>query len=165
MQIGDRVSIKRKELTFHGQEPVIQDSPVLATVTSVHAPFSFTVKYDQPQDGYDYRELPFQAIPETVQIVSEIRDTQFAGFAELLWKDISSSLNLISLEYSPKQSVDEYIEESITRRAYDLVFHAADALNKLRALDASYKDEVGVTIPAIIQRIPDMTEWPEVSHG
>jgi hypothetical protein len=58
MQIGDRVSIKQK------------DSSVLATVTQVHAPTSFTVKYDQPQDGYDYREIPFHAIPETVQFVA-----------------------------------------------------------------------------------------------
>jgi hypothetical protein len=71
MQIGDRVSIKRK------------DSPVFATVTGVHAPSSFTVKYDQPQDVYDYREIPFSAIPESVQFVRQVGISTQAMIEEL----------------------------------------------------------------------------------
>lgn len=142
MQIGDRVSIKRKELTFHGQEPVVQDSPVLATVTSVHAPSSFSVKYDQPQDDCNYREIPFNAIPEMVQIVSEIRDTQFAGFAELL------SNELRGWELSKPD-----VKQIIARRAYDLVRHTIECTSHID-LDRLTSDEHTL-------RIPDLTTWPE----
>lgn len=80
MQIGDRVSIKQKRLGAEGQKPVVEDMPILATVAHIHAPFSFTVQYDETQDGCNHRVFSFQAIPETVQIVSRSRISEVTLF-------------------------------------------------------------------------------------
>jgi hypothetical protein len=77
--------------------------------------------------------------------VVSTRDTQFAGFAELLAQE------LIMEAQRPDRSELLLL---LARRAYDLVKHTL--------LTTDYPDRFNLT--AAMQEIPDMTAWPEVNE-
>lgn len=78
------------------------------------------------------------------------RNTQFAGFAKALFKELLGSAGYIDMNEYDTDEVDRY-EYIIAQRAYDLVKHA---------LDYAYTH----TTEDAISAIPDLTELPEVSE-
>lgn len=70
MKIGDRAKIRLKQLVGSPlagyQDYQMKDVYIWGTVIQMGGG-SFTVKYDKPQDGYEYQALPLP-IPEHVQI-------------------------------------------------------------------------------------------------
>jgi hypothetical protein len=93
--------------------------------------------------------------------MSEKRDTQFAGFADLLFDDLiaSDAANEVGadLYWGPK-----YVKEVQTifaRRAFDLVKHVLGFVPQL--LNAEIGPEV--TVDEVAGVIPDLTNWPEVT--
>lgn len=78
------------------------------------------------------------------------RDTQFMGFAKLLWDEISDIMaeaTAYGREYSINESEIEY---AIARRAYDFLKHG------FRESDVWHRKG----LDAAVQSIPDLTEWP-----
>ncbi|SRR6266567_696 len=64
MNIGDRARIKIKRLTC---DLVPEDAYLMGTVSHIDT-YAFTVKYDEPQDGDEYRVFPSHSIGDSVQI-------------------------------------------------------------------------------------------------
>jgi hypothetical protein len=86
------------------------------------------------------------------------RDTQFQGFAKLLWDELVSANGGGYIDVNT--DFDDGIDPTnyrgiITRRAYDLAFHAA-----LR-IDEKDCDVLG--FEKAVRNIPDITEWPQES--
>lgn len=96
------------------------------------------------------------------------RDTQFAGFAKLLWQEIV--VHFASLEQKQHitdgcavcsrtyEELGAIIEPLIAERAYDLVEHVIQSqlqgIELLMRLDREWMAEQ-------MQSIPDVTQWPE----
>lgn len=81
-----------------------------------------------------------------------MRDTQFKAFAELLFGDFPWRFDLY-IE-SSDDGWEERWKQRIARRAYDLVSHTL--------LNVSMSDLDMLSHEECVQRIPDMTAWPEV---
>jgi len=84
------------------------------------------------------------------------RDTQFAGFAKMLWDDLSHA-QYTTRHYNNMTTaeIDRHtIEKIIAQRAYDLVLYT------LHITD--YPDRFGVEYAMC--EIPDMTAWPEANE-
>ncbi len=83
------------------------------------------------------------------------RDTQFAGFAKLLWEeDLEIALGLVGLEIKNK-NFHAHIQKIIARRAYDLavyVIHMHTAIERLGMV---------LTPADVLREMPDMIECPE----
>lgn len=90
------------------------------------------------------------------------RETQFAGFAKLLYEDFLRQAESDTLQetlvpdYADKWRMKT--EQIIARRAYDLVEHVIQSrlqgIELLMRLDREWVAEQ-------VQSIPDLTEWPE----
>lgn len=74
--------------------------------------------------------------------MSENRDTQFRGFAELVMREL-----LASYGYNEAGDI-------IARRAYDLVCHCFEQMNPIAPQACSTTEEM-------LEGIPDLTEWPK----
>jgi hypothetical protein len=92
------------------------------------------------------------------------RDTQFAGFAKLLLKelldDILDDYGFIGgrENYADLNHDLSICEGIIARRAYDLACHAVGHVSEWNAAEM----EVGFkTAQDIVSDIPDMIEWPD----
>lgn len=68
------------------------------------------------------------------------RDTQFAGFAELLWREL---IEADETTHGMEQ------QRRIARRAYDLVYHAMQT------------PQSAASTEEVVRMVPDMTEWPK----
>jgi hypothetical protein len=79
------------------------------------------------------------------------RETQFATFAELLWKDLDVALSFNAYEVKDKR-FQAHLQKIIAIRAYDLVEHTCTEIEQIE--DFNEKFWMG--------RIPDMTTFPEV---
>lgn len=84
------------------------------------------------------------------------RDTQFAGFAGLLALDIRDSIRQLYAEFGlePDSLLDlniHQIEQAIARRAYDFACHVSTATI--------------LTAHGDMDKIPDLTAWPEEGKG
>src|ERR1700738_2865240 len=77
------------------------------------------------------------------------RDTQFAGFAGLLWDELITS---DAERYGDQQRL------LIAQRVYDLVAQSADFVMDGAILPKEAREEVS---KYIMSKIPDMTEWPK----
>lgn len=83
----------------------------------------------------------------------ESRDTQFAGFAENLYKELAQ--NVANHAAGPSyESIEAFKQEQyriIAQRAYDLATHIYE-----HTLGAITRDpELG------LRNVPDLTTWPE----
>jgi hypothetical protein len=144
--LGDRVSIKVARLDKDYEVEYIQLS---AKVVNVDYP-SFSVKYDEPlPDGCEYQAFSMSQIPDVVTIKTKNRDVQFAGFAELLVKE------MLALNGSRYPDFIEKYSQIVARHAYDLVSHTLEMVPLLMVAipDAQSIDEV-------ISLIPDLTAFP-----
>ena len=74
------------------------------------------------------------------------RDTQFAGFAKMLWQELYHEIDW-------QQDSGEGVEQIIARRAYDLVSHTLLNTGPMMLDCYSHEEQVAA--------IPDMTTWPE----
>lgn len=88
---------------------------------------------------------------------SDPRDTQFSGFAALLWTDISQGLSFFDFGLSAEQqaSIDTAMKKMIAERAYDLVDHTVCWIEPIDYQCHENPCEV------ILKTIPDLTIWPE----
>lgn len=99
--------------------------------------------------------------------MNDPRDTQFTGFAQLLWQDLldANGMGYIntkegddpSVGWGPAYPAYPGYLTIIARRAYDLVLHTIDSMNPIapQCLD---NDE-------IVHATPDLTEWPKQEQG
>lgn len=83
-----------------------------------------------------------------------MRDTQFAGFAKLLWEEMQD--RSADNEFEDKRRVGPeytaYMQLVIAQRAYDLVMHA------IARIDPADLDRLSTA--ETVARIPDLTAWP-----
>lgn len=96
------------------------------------------------------------------------RDTQFAGFAKLLWQEIV--VHFASLEQKHHiedgcivcnrtyEELAAIIEPLIAERAYDLVEHTIKS--QAQGVDLIWKND-HEWMAEQMQSIPDLTQWPE----
>jgi hypothetical protein len=88
------------------------------------------------------------------------RDTQFVGFARLLWEEMQS--HAFINEFKDRRCVGpeyvEYMQRLIAQSIYDLVAQSADFVMDGAVLPKEAREEVS---KYIMSRIPDMTEWPK----
>lgn len=86
------------------------------------------------------------------------RDTQFQGFAKLLYEEVINLPDRASGHYFTTEEFQEQQYTTIARCAYGLVEHVLTLVPQLISTlpDAQTVDEV-------IRLIPDMTEWPDKS--
>ena len=80
------------------------------------------------------------------------RDTHFQNAAKLLWLEINEKGKFnIDME---APDTDEIVTRLIARRAYDLAFYVVE--------QTTHMNEKIYLIPdsAILEKIPDFTEWP-----
>jgi len=91
------------------------------------------------------------------------RDTHFAEFGMLLWREIEQAKKDAAHERDPFVVVgfERHMHTLLARRAYDLACHCTHELDRLRAFDHGYRDEVGSSPEQMIQGIPDMTTLPK----
>jgi len=85
-----------------------------------------------------------------------LRDTQFAGFAKLLWEELLELRGRGYIDVANDMMDEEWNAEYrqiIARRAYDLVGHALENIDP-NDLDRLSPDER-------VLKMPDLTEWPE----
>lgn len=87
MKIGDRAKIRLKQLVGSPlagyQDYQMKDVYIWGTVTQMGGG-SFTVKYDKPQDGYEYQAFPLP-IPDHVQIIrSALKLIIYTRFPEVI---------------------------------------------------------------------------------
>lgn len=84
------------------------------------------------------------------------RDSQFSGFAKLLFEEIREAEDRYSGD--PNVFVTHEVKERIAQRVYDLVEHTFHSVDN----DAC----AGMTFNALIQlgKIPDLTEFPDESE-
>lgn len=78
------------------------------------------------------------------------RDTQFAGFVQMLFNEMKPDLAMLIVDIGRKDTAtilktEAIIKQDLARRAYDLVKHAVS-------------ETTGSTD---ISHVPDMTTWPE----
>ncbi|SRR6266567_3198125 len=91
------------------------------------------------------------------------RDTHFAGFAKLLWREMldlkGGYIDESDGYYRGSEEHPEY-EAVIARRAYDLVPHAL--MHTTPAAGSSIRKFQGLSIEEIAKALPDMSqaEWP-----
>lgn len=90
------------------------------------------------------------------------RDTQFAGFAALLFKEMDAEIererqrvkNTLRYDKQEEQEFFNRLRVMMTRHAYDLVSHALCTLNPIAFQSSKDEDE-------IVVQVPDLTAWPE----
>lgn len=89
------------------------------------------------------------------------RDTQFAGFASLLWKEIQHEyITYLQREFGTFAECDERVEQIIARHAYDLVQHSVESCEE-------QEDEMDCRIRSerLLRNIPDLMKFPEEGKG
>ncbi len=86
------------------------------------------------------------------------RDTQFAGFAKLLWREMLDLKGYIdesdSWIYGDNES-PEY-ELLLAQRAYDLAVHVLEHADTEEFWGGYVQSR-----PSAVRDIPDLTQWPE----
>ena len=91
------------------------------------------------------------------------RDTQFAGFAKLLWDELVEQRGYVDVDAYWDDGIDPInYRQIIARRAYDLVKHTMIELSCQGALDFRDPDfdKYEYRAGEMVEIIPDMTEWP-----
>ncbi len=85
------------------------------------------------------------------------RDTQFAGFAKLLWDElpIEPEDDELSAAYD---AWSDACEQIIARRAYDFAYHV---VRKVIAMECTAE----FVIRSELHEVPDLTTWPEEKTG
>lgn len=68
MNLGDRAKIKVKRLGANLQP---ENAYIWGTVIQIDSG-GFAVKYDTPQNGYEYMAIPLNPIPEHVEIIATL---------------------------------------------------------------------------------------------
>lgn len=91
------------------------------------------------------QQIDTQIKKDFAECSSPTRDTQFAGFAELLWKELIAT---DAERYGDQQ------RELIAQRAYDLVKHTTSYIGDCVA-------NVFASVDEVVGMIPDLVEWPE----
>jgi hypothetical protein len=94
------------------------------------------------------------------------RDTQFAGFAKLLWDELinANGGGYIDVNTDFDDGIDPTDYRGIiARRAYDIVKHAIIELSCQGALDFRDPDfdKYEYRAGEMVEIIPDMTEYPQ----
>lgn len=91
------------------------------------------------------------------------RETQFQGFAKLLFDELNTqSLLAFPTMYGPDHTPEQHkelkalIEHIIAQHAYDLVKHAVE---ECESQESAF--EARMTSEALLRNIPDMINWPE----
>lgn len=86
------------------------------------------------------------------------RDTQFAGFAGLLAKEIDDAIANMEDQAIYSEKFTERLNAIIARRAYDFACHTVSYLDN----DVGWRMGKGYTAAQIVENdVPDMTAWPE----
>lgn len=80
------------------------------------------------------------------------RDTQFEGFAELLFEELMNGTNMMRTIIWTREDEKE-LKALFARRAYDLAFHAID--------NSRANDMEDWETKRIMPYVPDMTELPK----
>jgi hypothetical protein len=88
------------------------------------------------------------------------RDTQFIGFAKLLFEELKPDLALLLAEIQINkgggiEAAEEIIKQHLAQRAYDFMKYMMGIMPYL-VNNANIP-----TLDAVMQYIPDMTEWPK----
>lgn len=78
------------------------------------------------------------------------KDTQFAGSAIQLWKQIERYI-----DWRMEGASEEDIQRVIANYAYDLVLHSVREVDPF-LLESKYTED-----EQIMNQIPDLTTWPE----
>lgn len=84
------------------------------------------------------------------------RDTHFQGFAKAIMPELDSLFTLLYRAYAQgdtakRDTYSQRIETLLARRAYDLAVHLCSNADV---------DPEGATPEMLIERIPDLTEFP-----
>lgn len=103
-----------------------------------------------------YKMCPGHPNPESKSVG---RDTQFAGFAEKLERDIHFLAFGMYHNHKTGEEVKQATRKMIARRAYDLVRHTV-------GYSLEYVSECGHPMSGamgtrLLPSIPDLTKWPE----
>lgn len=87
------------------------------------------------------------------------RDTQFAGFAKLLWERLcdANGHGYIDVNKFDDDGVDPTnYQLVIAQSVYDLIYQGCEVI-----YDRETDFEARITLESMIEHFPDMTEWPE----
>lgn len=88
------------------------------------------------------------------------RDTQFAGFAKLLYEQFVNAAPIYVDGHVRRGTMSrEEVEQIIAQRAYDLVTNACVDIS-----NAQIKQGVRLHFRAMLRSISDMTEWRMSNH-
>lgn len=85
------------------------------------------------------------------------RDEQFQGFAKLLLDELLGEANYAEINGYDERGIAE-TQELIARRAYDLVAHSVEFVNKM---DMLLLQAGMLSGRQVASHIPDMIEFPE----
>ena len=93
--------------------------------------------------------------------MSDVRDTQFAGYAKALWEDISKALDLPDTdEPTTTDAIIDAVHLTIARRIYDFEYYQIEQVYK-KAGNGLFPGEIA----QYIAMMPDMTELPKETKG
>lgn len=81
------------------------------------------------------------------------RDTQFAGFAKMLWEEVARNVSRHRDFLLDAKALRQEEEQIIARRAYDLVEYALSTVSPL--------DLDRLVIAEQVERTADLTAWPK----
>ena len=91
------------------------------------------------------------------------RDTQFQGFAKLLFEQTmaTSALDMVDAERFWGDTHIAELKLLLAQRAYDLALHVLQEVGSLHVNRVYSKEELLEYLKDKLTDVPDMTTWPE----